>query len=168
MAKSEEAPSVLRHPDVARKIHIKPSQWVGMAFLLSFPVLASLGVLSKAESAVRTEGGSLALAVSFSSQLRHKQRGLLRIELENRGRATLPRVDVRLPREYLDAFEDSSILPSPTEANRVTVERLAPGERREVTIELSADRPGRASGTLSVEAPNEEPLRVGIETLVFP
>lgn len=154
-------------PEQTRHIRLYRWQWVSMALMVLLPMLAVFGVFDKKAIVARTATSELAMEVQYYSKLRYKKGNRLLVSVVNTSRRMLDRVTITCDSAYLAAYEEPSFLPSATRAYSVDIDSLAPGERRDVSIEGRIEQMWNNSGYVTAIAGNNR-LSVAVHTFVFP
>ncbi len=168
-----EPPSPPEAPEIERKILLSPLQKWGLPLLALVPVLALTGLIEVSGSSRALQAGDLRVEVEYPRRAHSGVASALSVTVTNAGSAALEGVTVALDREYVSAFEEKTLEPSPDaisgEAFLFELGELPAGVSRSVTAELTPDRYGNLPGSITVEAEGlENPLRVEFATLSFP
>src|SRR5688572_3572602 len=105
MAKSRDTEPP-RPPPFQRKVVIAPVQAIGVSVLAAIVVAALVGVLGLRPGETKASGTGLDVQVSYPHIVRYRTSMPLEVNVKNTGSAPLARVEVRVDRKYLDAFQD--------------------------------------------------------------
>jgi hypothetical protein len=159
-------------PEIKRRLQLNATQLIGIPLLALMPLLALLGVFGLAQGEARSEQGSLALRVSYPERTRYSMTQPLVIEVRNIGTVSLDTVVVRLDTDYLSAFSQVELTPTPTrvtaEVYEVTLSDIQPGETRIVSTDVQAHAYWRQRGSISATPGGGEATGVMVSTFVFP
>lgn len=159
-------------PHFQRKIVIAPVQAIGVSVLFAIVIAALTGLLGQRPGETQASNGGLEVQVNYPEVLRYKTARPLEINIRNTGSATMNRVDVRIDRAYLDAFQDVRFTPDAREigARHVTVSLadVPAGESRTVLAWLEAQQRGRQRAHLQIAADSRPALDLDWSTTVLP
>jgi hypothetical protein len=159
-------------PPFQRRIKIPLPQALGLAALCALVVAALAGLLGLTSGETQASNDGLQVTVSYPKVLRYRTSLPLEIEVRNAGSGALNRVDVRIDRSYLEAFQDVRLTPDAREvgARHVTVslDGLPAGESRKVVAWLEAHQRGRQPARLQVAADSRPALELDWSTTVLP
>ena len=156
-------------PQVERHLKLYRHQWIGVPLIVLLPALAVVGVLDNRSTEVQAHGRGVEVTVRYPTRLRYRQSDRLEVEVKNTSAAPLDTVRVAFTPEYLDAFSDVTITPSPKKAYEVELTDVGAGETRLVDADLHADRSGRHRGTISVTpARGGDAARAQVGTFILP
>lgn len=155
-------------PQVARSPRLYSYQWVGIPILAIIVLLAMLGVFGDGQAEATGHGPSLGLRVTYPTKFRYKETAPLRVWVTNTSSSRIDTITVAFDDHYLNQFSNVAIIPSASEAYRVPLTGVEPGETRLVNVDLQAERYGSHSGTVSASAGQPGRTGVRISTFVFP
>jgi hypothetical protein len=155
-------------PSVPRRFRLYGYQWVGIPILALIVLLALLGTFGVSRAEARATGPGIAVRVEYPSRIRYKQMQSLRVWVTNTSPTRLDTVEVSFDEEYIGRFSNVSFTPSVTQAYRVPLTAVRPGETRLLDVDLQAERYGANPGRISVTAGGRDTTAVLVSTLVFP
>ena len=159
-------------PPFQRKIIISRGQAIGVGMLAAIVVAALVGLLGQRSGEAQASGAGLEVRVSYPKILRYKTSLPLEISVRNASSATMGRIELRIARGYLDAFEDVRFTPDVREIGErhytVSLAALPAGESRTVVAWLEAQERGNRPGHLQVAAEGRAAIDLDWSTLVLP
>lgn len=162
-------PKQLIAPPHPHRIRLSRPQWIGLPLLALIPLLALFGLFGESMGHVEKQGRELAVSIDYPSRYRYKQINPVEVHLENRSGAVLDTVIVDFDPSWIDRFSTVTFIPAPTEAFRVEVTGLEPGERQVIWGEIQAEHYGRHSGTIDVyRKGSTDTVTLTLNTYVFP
>ena len=171
MSDASSIPQPPQPPEFERRLQFHPLQLVGVPLLALLPILAAFGTFGTLRGEAGAETAVLELHVSYPTRFRYKTVEPLEVEVRNLSSEALPTVVVRLETDYLSAFSDVQITPSPSlvteEVYEVALSEVQPGETRLVSLELQAQNYWRHRGTISVTA-GSDAAEVEVASFVIP
>lgn len=153
-----------------RRLQFPRLQLVGVALLLSVPILAVLGVFGPCSRTVAETIPGLEMQVDYPPRFRYQTLSTLEVSLENTSSRPLVPVTVTFDRVYISRFLQVQFTPSAKSVTatdyRVQVD-IPPGEIRRVSVSLQADRYGLHNGNIRALV-NGASILVPVSTFVFP
>lgn len=154
-------------PPLNRGLRFGRWQMVGLAIMISIPVLAAFEVFGEGSSSAGHSGATLALSAEYPSRVRHGTPEEVTVLVTNRGPSPLDTVTVHFDSSYVARFTDPQFLPSTTDAYEVELAGVGPGETRTVRLGVRANEYGRHRGRI-VASHGGDTAYVSIGTIVFP
>jgi hypothetical protein len=155
-------------PSVPRRFRLYPYQWVGIPVLALIVLLALLGTFGDTRSEASARGPRVSVRVEYPSKFRYKQSQPLRVWVTNTSPTPLDTLEVSFDQEYIDRFSNVRFTPSVSQAYRVPLTAVRPGETRLLSVDLQAERYGTHPGRISVTAGGPDTTAVLVSTLVLP
>lgn len=169
MAKRRKAePPFPNAPDIERRVSLPRWRALGMGLILMVPVLAIAGVFGDTAQSVTRRGPNVEVAVEIPTRFRYEMLKYITISLTNASATRLDTIRVSVDTAYLDRFSGVVFTPSAEQAYMVPVTDVAPGESRQVRIEIQGNSYGRHTGTLHIESTAGDTLTVPLHTIIFP
>jgi hypothetical protein len=165
---SRELPAELEAPPVERRFALDRFQVPGLILLALIPLLAIAGAFGESHAEVDVRTGNLAVHVHHPSRLRFEQISTMDVLVTNAGAARIDTLVVSIDTAYLSRFSGVTLTPSATAPFEVELTDVAPGESRQVHVEMDAMRPGRHRGAVRVRAGGVDVATLDIATIVFP
>lgn len=167
MPESDESP-LPQPPEIRRRVQLPLFRGIGMAIVVTVPVLALLGVFGDRRTTLSANGSNLVAHVAYPERLRFEVLQHIAITIENRSSQPIDTVTVRLDTAYVLRFSGVSFTPSADEAFVIRLARVMPGESRMVLGEVQGQRYGRHAGSVRIEATSGDTLSIPLRTLVLP
>ncbi|HEX6133313.1 MAG TPA: hypothetical protein VFZ24_05105 [Longimicrobiales bacterium] len=154
-------------PRTRRHVSLFGFQWVGVAVLAAFPVLALLGVFGERWATVESTGGPLHVNVRYPTVFRYKMLNAIDLDVRNTGTAVIDTITVALDTVYASRFSTITAVPPFSGPYEVELPAVQPRETRRVRIEIQAERYWVHAGTLTV-ATRTDTVRVPLRTTIYP
>ena len=146
----ERPPPLPSAPDIDRRIRFHTGQLIGLALIVSLPVLALAGVFGISTQQATAFDEALGVTVEYPARHRYKVRQPLDITITNVSEADLARVEIGLTTNYIDAFSDVAFTPAPDHIDArdhvFVIAGLDAGETRSITAEMQAQVYGPTTG----------------------
>jgi hypothetical protein len=172
VSKATKPPEAPKPPDIKRRIAFNPTQAIGMPFILLIPVLGLAGLLDTTHTIVEKEENGYRVSVRYPVRFRHKVGEPMQITVTNETGGAVPKLEVKLSRKYLDAFENAQFIPDPQEidAEHITFEfdHVNAGESRRIEFEMEASRSGSHHAEVQAGPAEGQGVSVGFRTFVLP
>jgi hypothetical protein len=154
-------------PAAPRRIRFRWMHVVGLALVMTAPVLSAAGVLQPQQDSAAASDSRLAVSVSYPQRMRYRTSEWLTVDIRNRSEQPVDGVTVQLDPEYIRAFDPVLVTPSPRDAFNIDLGRLDPGKTRQVALRLQAEEYGRRRGWVRVHAGDHAPLEMPVQTLML-
>jgi hypothetical protein len=159
-------------PPFDRRLTFGRRQAAGIALLLLLPLMAVLGLLDGTQATATATSAGLAARIDYPARSRYRDEAELRVTVHNASAAVLPDVTVGWPRDYVDAFQQLSLIPAADVAGerafQVLLGDLAPGDTRVVQLSGVADTYGWHRGRVTVATGAGSTVALDVRTLVIP
>lgn len=165
--KSTPLPKPPELPELHRRLRFSGWQIVGLALIMSIPLLAAFRVFGDGGATVGDRAGAISMAVEYPPRARHGTMEAVAVLVTNQGPSLLDTVSVRFEPSYIARFTDPQFLPSANRAFEVELTDVAPGETRRVQVGVRANRYGRHRGSVAASHHGDS-AQVLISTFVFP
>lgn len=159
---------LLKEPKLPRRIRFWQHQWVGIPFLMLFPILALLGIFGESSKKIETQENGLHINLESPERLRYGLQAPLNFRIENKTGQTIPQTKLVFDARYLEKFSEVKFSPEISRAYEVELKDLAPGEIREVFVEAKAKHYGWQDGNIQFKSGEQVLWQEQIRTLVFP
>lgn len=167
---SPNAPSPPEPPEMERRVGAHRVEAIGVALLAFLPLLAILNVFGPRTATLTHETDAIAIELTYPARYRFRVSAQVAMTLQNRTAQALP-VEVRISRDYLDAFSEVGFTPDAAAVtDDVYVVRLdlPPGEGRAINVSLQGERYWLRRGSVTVAPQGGEPVRFDLRTWIFP
>lgn len=155
-------------PGLRRKLRFGRLQAVGIVAMFSIPLLALAGVFGESWETTRAQSPDLSIHVEYPERFRYKQINKLVVSIENRGAETMDSVMVAFDPAYVLAFSGPLFIPSASQAFRVPLTQLEPGDTELILLKIQGEKYGRHSGDIRVWNTRGDSLAVTVSTFIFP
>ena len=110
--------------------------------------------------------------MEYPTRFRYKMIDAIDVSVFNASSETIPVVQVRFDRSYIEQFSTVTFTPSVKEiaadAYVVELNDLQPGETGAVSVTIQAEIYGNHSGTVTATSENADDLQVPVGTFTFP
>lgn len=172
-----EPPPLPKAPEFERRPVFKPLRLAGLLLIAIPPLLAVIGLFGGGNRMISTASETVKLNVDYPPAQRFKVRAPLRISLTNLSDTALATTRVTLVAPYIYSFSDVAMTPSPDQIADGTyvfdLLDIAPGETRNVNMEMQAQRYWRAEGSVSWavgsdQFPPEDAGSLSFSTFIWP
>lgn len=163
-ARSPEPPPA---PEILRRIRLYRYQWIGLAALAAFPILAVFGVFGGSPATSELRGRGIEVVVRAPTRMRDTQLERIEVRLRNLSATDLDTVRIALDTGFASRFSDVRGIPDFDRPFELTPGGVPANGTAIAFIELRAERRGRQSGTLTITA-GADTLRVPLRVLVYP
>jgi hypothetical protein len=164
---TDKVPAPPEAPDVRRRLHIPPTQWVALALLLLLIGLAATRVLQRRDTSARTSQDGLDVTVTWPERARYREDVQIMVRIENTSGAAFDTVRVTFPHELIGNTADLQFLPEASGAHEVTITDLAAGETHETEAEFRPSYYGRRAGDLIIDAAARR-VTIRLSTFILP
>src|SRR5690606_36536215 len=154
-------------PEIPRRLSIYRFQLIGLPFIIAVPVLALFGVFGERSQTRHAEQGALTASVHYPSVFRYRMIDAIDLRIGNRGSAPIDTLTVALDPSYAARFSIVAAVPPFTCSYEIEFTDVAPGERRDLRIEIQAENYWSHDGTLTIAA-GADTIVLALTTLVFP
>jgi hypothetical protein len=143
-----------------------------MALLTAVVAIAAIGLLGPSSRDGTWEAAPIRVTASLPVRAHALSTMSLVVVVENTGEETLATIRLTIARAYLDAF---SVLHAAPPFHAIThgdyeirFRDVEPGASAGLRLELEPRRPWRVRGPVEVTVAGHDPLRIPVETFVFP
>jgi hypothetical protein len=172
VSKATKPPEAPKPPEIKRRIAFNPTQAIGMPLILLIPALGLAGLFDTTQTTVEREENGYRVSVRYPERFRHKNGEPMQITVENNTGTSVPKLEVKLSRKYLDAFQNSQFIPDPQEidAEHVTFQfdNVGEGEMRRIEVEMEAAHPGSHDAEVQAGPEEGQGVSVNFKTFVLP
>jgi hypothetical protein len=161
----EEPPQA---PSIRRRIRLTPSRGVFISICFLVIISALTGVFGESRREIRQQRVAIEMVVEYPTRNRYRQINTIRISVQNRSGQAMDTLTIALDPDYARQFSDVKGIPSFSEGWEMNLTNVAPGERRRMVMELTAEHFGIHRGEISAFARGMDTLSVEVETIIFP
>jgi hypothetical protein len=140
----------------------------GLAVIVLVPALAVAGVFGESWEQSAAESPNLSVRIEFPSRFRYKVLQSLTASITNRSAHAIDTIHVRLDSSYALRFSAVTLTPPAERVYEVALRHVAPGETRQVVIEVRGERYGRHAGRLRISSTSGDTLAIPVHSVVFP
>jgi hypothetical protein len=158
-------------PEIPRRIHLYPYQWVGFLCLFLIPVLALFGVFGETRDVAQIQANGIELTVMYTNRVHFHAQSTTRILVRNTQTEVMPAIQVAIDRSLLDNYAELTFMPGVAEITAsefvIQLTGIPPGETRVILLNSRGKIPGFHQGMVTASA-GEEQITVKLEVFIFP
>lgn len=166
--KPSDGPQPPKVPDIERRLHLYPWQWIGLPVLLAIPIFALFGAFGESFAGTTDRSAEINIEVDYSTRYRYKMLNSINVRVRNVSSQPIDTLTVALDEDYASQFSTVTAIPSFSEPYIVELLDVNPDEERLIRIQLQAEEYGRHQGELTATSGSADTARVDLSTFIFP